>query len=274
MLTIYDLRDLPRWLLMWLLAGTIYFGCKVLTWGTATTIAPWWRQCAYLFAWPGMSANRFFAAHGNERIALPSVDEWVRGAVNLAIGAAIFWTAHDWLPPTSPLLLGWAGMIGTILMLHFGSFHLMSNFWRSIDIDAQPLMNRPTHATSLAEFWGRRWNTAFRDLAYQFLFRPLRSQIGAAAALVVGFTISGVIHDFVVSMPAGAGYGGPTAYFVIQAIAILAERSSVGRFLGLGRGWRGWLFAAIVLIVPIRLLFHDTFVLRVVVPFMETLGAA
>jgi hypothetical protein len=159
-------------------------------------------------------------------------------------------------------------------MLHFGSFHLMSCFYRSIGIDAPPLMNRPTHATSVADFWGRRWNTAYRDLTYQFIFGPLHSRFGAAAAVVVGFTISGIIHDIVISVPAGGGYGRPTAYFIIQTVAILAERSRVGRFLGLGRGWRGWLFASFVLLAPVRLLFHETFVLRVVVPFMEALGAA
>jgi hypothetical protein len=57
-------------------------------------------------------------------------------------------------------------------------------------------------------------------------------------------------------------------------MAMLFERSGVSRALGLGLGLRGWLYTAAVLILPIRLLFHEPFVLRVVVPFMELLGAA
>ncbi len=165
-------------------------------------------------------------------------------------------------------------MIGTILMLHFGVFQLLSCAWRSAGIDARPLMNHPTRATSVAEFWGRRWNTAFRDVTHQLLFRPLAASLGAPAAFTVVFVFSGLVHDLIISLPAGGGYGGPTAYFCIQAAAVVIERSKLGRALGLGDGWRGWLFTALVLLLPIRLLFHDPFVLDVVLPFMNALGAA
>jgi hypothetical protein len=173
-----------------------------------------------------------------------------------------------------PLALGWAGMAGTVLFLHFGLFHLVSCAWRAVGVLARPLMVHPTHAISLAEFWGRRWNTAFRDVAHRFLFRPLAPRIGAIPAVVVGFVFSGVVHELAISLPAGGGYGGPTAYFSVQAIGLVVERSTIGRTIGLGRGWRGWLFTAVVLLLPVRWLFHDPFVLRVVMPFMEVLGAA
>jgi hypothetical protein len=51
-----------------------------------------------------------------------------------------------------------------VLVLYFGSFHLLSCAWRSAGVDAHPLMNWPLAAESVSEFWGRRWNTAFRDL--------------------------------------------------------------------------------------------------------------
>jgi hypothetical protein len=260
---------------MWLLAAVIFFACKVLTWTVADTQAvSWWRQLAYLLAWPGMNADRFFAIHNANGPSPPPIREWIMAALNMAAGCAIFWTAQFWIPQSSPILFGWAGMVGVILMLHFGSFHLMSCFWRRFGFDAPPLMNRPTRSTSVTEFWGRRWNTAFRDLTYQFLFRPLRSRLGAVGALIVGFIISGLIHDLVISVPAGGGYGGPTAFFTIQPAAILFERSSAGKAIGLGRGWRGWFFTALVLLLPARLLLHDPFVTKVVVPFMRALGAA
>jgi hypothetical protein len=264
----------PRWAFMWLLAAAIFAVCKIATWLLADRRkVPIWRQLAYLLAWPGMNAASFFSKGGATHPTTPTTREWITGALNLGAGCAIFWAAHWWFPESSPILMGWAGMIGVVLILHFGSFLLLSCFWRLRGVDALPLMNRPTVSTSLAEFWGRRWNIAFRDLTYQFLFRPLRPRLGAVGALVLSFVISGIIHDVVISLPAGGGYGGPTAFFAIQPAGILMERSSLGRAVGLGLGWRGWLFTAAVLLLPVRLLFHDPFIHKIVVPFMRALGA-
>jgi alginate O-acetyltransferase complex protein AlgI len=263
----------PRWLFMWLLTGSIYFAFKLLTLSAAdTTSVPSWRKWAYVFACLGLDARRFL--HCAEAVPPPRAVEWLEGTLNMAAGAALFWGAQYWIGDKSPILLGWAGMVGTIWMLHFGSFHLVSCFWRSFGMDAPRLMQHPTRSTSVSQFWGRWWNTAFRDVTHQFLFRPLATQWGATAALVVGFLVSGLLHEIVISLPAGGGYGGPTAFFCIQAAAMLLERSTLGRAIGLGRGWRGWLFAGLVLLLPARLLFADPFVLRIAVPFMQALGAA
>jgi hypothetical protein len=176
-------------------------------------------------------------------------------------------------PADSPYFTGWIGMAGLALGLHFGLFHLLSCAWRRSGVNAAPLMNWPIASISLSEFWGRRWNRAFRDLAHRFLFRPLTPLIGGAGALVAGFIFSGLVHDAVISIPAEGGYGGPTLFFAIQAGGLLAERSRTGRRLGLGRGWRGWLFADLLLIGSAPLLFHPPFVMRIIVPFMHAVGA-
>jgi hypothetical protein len=98
--------------------------------------------------------------------------------------------------------------------------------------------------------------------------------LGPRAALLAGFVLSGLVHDLVISWPAGGGYGGPTVYFTVQGLAILGERSTIGRRLRLGRGWRGRTFTAATLALPLPLLFHLPFVTRVVVPFMDALGAS
>tara|TARA_B100000949_G_C13863546_1_gene277596 strand:+ start:42 stop:323 length:282 start_codon:yes stop_codon:yes gene_type:complete len=89
----------------------------------------------------------------------------------------------------------------------------------------------------------------------------------------VGFVFSGLVHDVVISVPAGGGYGRPTLFFLLQGVAMFFERSRVGRSLGLGRGWCGWLFTLVVLLGPVGLLFHRPFVVEVVVPFLEAMGA-
>ena len=48
----------PRWALMWLLALSIYAGCKWLRLCSAhVNGAPPWRRAAYLLLWPGMDAT-------------------------------------------------------------------------------------------------------------------------------------------------------------------------------------------------------------------------
>ena len=137
-----------------------------------------------------------------------------------------------------------------------------------------PLMNRPLRSTSVAEFWGKRWNTAFRDLTFRFVFRPLQDSLSPQWALFFAFFVSGVIHELVISVPAGGGYGGPTLYFCIQAGGVIVERSAYGRRIGLGSGWPGRLFTGLVLVMPLRLLCPDVFLTRVVMPFMKSFGSA
>jgi hypothetical protein len=164
-------------------------------------------------------------------------------------------------------------MAGIALVLHFGIFHLLSCAWRRAGVDARPLMDWPVASASVSEFWGRRWNTAFRDLTHRFLFRPLVPWLGAGRAAVAAFTLSGLVHELVISIPAGAGHGGPTLFFVIQGLATLVERSPTGRRLAPGGGWRGRVFTMLVILGPAAALFHRPFAVEIVVPFLRFVRA-
>jgi hypothetical protein len=158
-------------------------------------------------------------------------------------------------------------------MLHFGSFHLLSLAWRRLGIEAEPLMRAPLLATSLGDFWGNRWNLAFRQLGYELVFKPYRGILGPSGATAAIFLLSGVIHELAISVPSRGGYGLPTLYFAMQGAGILAEKTPFGRRLGLGRGWRGRAFAWAVAAGPAFWLFHTPFVLRVMIPFMRAAKA-
>jgi D-alanyl-lipoteichoic acid acyltransferase DltB (MBOAT superfamily) len=190
------------------------------------------------------------------------------------MGLALFFAGAAFASTDNPYLVGWIGMVGTVLTLHFGLFHLLSCAWRLVGVNARPLMDDPLTSESVTEFWGRRWNTAFRDLTHRFLFRPLMPSLGARGAIFGGFVFSGIVHDVVISLPARGGYGGPTLFFASQALAMLFERSSLGRRFGLGRGIAGRIFTAAVLLIPVYFLFYPPFVERIMVPFMRALGAA
>jgi hypothetical protein len=134
-------------------------------------------------------------------------------------------------------------------------------------------MRSPFLATSLAEFWSARWNTAFHLLAQDVAFRPLARRRGPTGATIGVFLISGLVHEAVISLPARGGFGLPTAYFVLQGLGVLAERARCGRRLGLGRGLRGWLFALICAAGPAFWLFHPPFIHRVILPMLQAIGA-
>lgn len=265
-------QDWPRWALMWLLAFVIFAGCKWLSWRrTPAPDAPWWQHAGYLFAWPGLDSAAFLSVQRLPDKYQPALQEWCLAVGRLLTGIALFWVIAGRIPEQYPLLTGWVGMVGLILMLHFGSFHLLSCAWRSAGIDAQPLMNRPLTSVSLTEFWSQRWNTAFRDFTHRFLFRPLNRWYGPRWAILVGFAFSGVVHDLVISVPSGGGYGGPTIFFVVQSIGMFVERSQAGKAVGLKQGWRGWFFTMMALMLPAYGLFHPPFVRNIILPFMRAL---
>lgn len=262
---------LPAWAFMWAVAFAIFFGCKWLTLGLAMNrsarVCPF-RGTAYLFAWPGMDAARFLSPDLAPSVPLSTL--FRNAALALAkilLGAFLLFAIAR--QTRDPIFAGWVGMTGMILMLHFGLFALLSLGWRALRVDAAPIMDAPLRSTSVAEFWGRRWNGAFNDLVLGLIFRPMARRTGVAPATLSAFAVSGLIHETVISLPAGAGFGLPTAYFLLQGLAVLLQRKAVvlrgvvsGRF-----------FTMIVVAAPAFWLFHPPFIRRVILPFLQAIGA-
>jgi hypothetical protein len=263
----------PPWIFMWALAFSIFAGLKWATWWDARARIPHppWRSAAYLFAWPGMDADTFLdPAQHAPRVA---VRDGLWALSKTALGAALLWILARSVPATEPLLRGWTAMLGLILLLHFGTFEIIALIWQRCGVAAIPIMSAPLRSTSLSEFWGKRWNLGFRQLAHNLIFRPLHRSLGVGSAGFVVFIVSGLIHDLVISVPARAGYGLPTLYFVVQGTGVSLERSNVGRKLGLRQGLTGWLFMAVFTAAPAFWLFHPPFVRRVILPFMQAIHA-
>ena len=257
------------WILMWALAFALYFGCKWLTLREATSRLtpppPVRDQAGYLLLWPGMDGHTFFRPQNPPH---PIPDHWF-SAIGLTLTGAfflLFWVPR-W-PESQALIQGWTAMVGVVLFLHFGLFHLLALAWQKRGRGAMALMQNPPLAGRLSEFWGRRWNLAFHDLTYTYLVQPLRRKIGAAGAILTGFFLSGLIHELVITVPARGGYGGPTLYFLLQGIFFLIERHPLLRSRpGLVR-----LMMWVVLLLPLPLLFPPVFVHNVILPMLEAWG--
>ena len=223
------------------------------------------RGAGYLGLWPGMDAATFLAA--GRPCPLPRSTAWLFALTKFLYGLVLFLAAATFVD-SEPHLAAWTALVGIVLTLHFGLFHLLALAWQAVGVNAVPIMDAPIRATSLSEFWGRRWNRAFRDLAHAYFFRPLARRYGPTPATWASFLVSGLVHDLVISVPAGGGFGLPTAYFLVQATGLALERSRLGRRLGLGAGVRGWLFCLAVTAAPVGLLLHRPFLERVIVPML------
>lgn len=262
------------WVFMWGMAFALYAGCKWLTYRSASRKGAMQnplRATGYLLAWPGMDAAAFL---NREAVpARPRRIEWALALIKTGLGFALLWGATRFLLPGHPLTAGWVGMGGAIFVLHFGLFHILSVIWRQAGVNAAPLMQFPLAATSLNDFWGKRWNTAFNELAFRFAYRPIRRRTHPGVAMLGVFGMSGLIHELVISLPAHGGYGWPTAYFILQGGGLAVERSAFGQRIGLGQGRRGRLFALTLTALPAFWLFHPPFIHNVILPMFKAIGA-
>ena len=130
-----------------------------------------------------------------QHVSRPAPATWLWAVIETALGAFLLWRTARSVPQEDPLIRGWLGMFGLILLLHFGTFQIVSLLWQSMGVKAEPIMSAPLRSVSLGEFWGKRWNLAFRDMTHRFLFRPLSRLIRPEWAIGIGFLFSGFVHD-------------------------------------------------------------------------------
>lgn len=109
------------------------------------------------------------------------------------------------MPADSPraYFVGWLGMLGIVLVLYFGLFHVLSCAYRQAGIDAAPIMSWPLTARGVSEFWAKRWNLAFRDLTHRLLFRPTVRTLGPVGAFLQPFLAA---RQFLTTWWLRAGY--------------------------------------------------------------------
>lgn len=223
--------------LMALLTAGVYLAFKASTWRPL----PAARAAGYLLLWPGMDPEPF-------RRAATAPDEGLLagGAVRALAGVLLLA-----LPPGPPLLDALRRLAGAGLLVHFGLCDVLAAAWRRQGVAVERLFDRPAASRTLAEFWGRRWNRAFSTVARERVFRPLARRWGTGAAGMAAFAFSGLVHELLLSVPAGGGYGGPTAYFLLHGFLVARERRRAEPSRLRTLAW---------VVLPSPLLFHPPFV--------------
>jgi hypothetical protein len=222
------------------------------------------RWLGFAGLWPGMRPGPFARAGEGPMKDGPAL--MARGLRNATAGVGLVLLARGaWGLSGSHLPATALALPGLSLMIHFGAFNILAGAWRLAGVDCRPLFRDPLRATSLADFWGKRWNLAFSEMTAQAVYRPLVKRAGKAPALMASFVGSGVLHELAISVPVKAGYGLPMAYFVLHGLLVLGEgrRAQAGRAGWRGRAWTlGWL------LVPMPVLFHEPFLAGVVWPLI------
>ena len=259
---ITEITDNTGWIVMWAMAGILFLAGKVLVVQRGRRRAGGVeRVLAFVFLSPSFDLRAW------QRPASHSPGLVRRGLLNLTAGVVLTWLIARHLP--TPFMATWGCMVGFIVALHGGAFTLVAEFWQRKGRDVRPLMNCPLGAPSLADFWGRRWNTGFRDLVHGLVFQTLVRRWTPSLATLMVFALSGLVHELVITVPARAGFGGPTIYFLIQELGMRIERECPCR----RHGWVWRVRTWIVLLLPLPLLFPPVFVERVCLPFFTFINA-
>lgn len=213
----------------------------------------------FLFAWPGVIPDHF-----RERRQAQAIDpaRFLAAWARMALGALSIVVLAIYALHIPDRLLGLAGIAALLLTIHLGICELLPWSLRWAGFAVPLLFDRPWAASSLAEFWSRRWNLAFIEMNQRLFLRPVYRYFGKRGSRFALFALSGMLHELGLSFPAGAGWGGPLGYFLLQGALVAAEE----RFRIANRVWV-WLW----LIAPSPLLFHEPFRRTLIVPFYHWL---
>lgn len=145
------------------------------------------------------------------------------------------------------------------MIFHYGILRLNTAYWRSRGIPVRTLFRNPMVSKGFADFWGNRWNLAYSQMMARAVKRPLIKKIGEKPAVMVVFIVSGIFHEFAITVPAQSGYGLPTLFFLFHGLAVIIE----------GKGW--WLryICLATLIFGLPILFPPKFVDHVIYPVQD-----
>ncbi|CAF2121576.1 unnamed protein product [Brassica rapa] len=114
----------------------------------------------------------------------------------------------------------------------------------TLGLDLQPQFNEPYLATSLQDFWGRRWNLTISDLLRSSVYSPVRkicqyfvnSEWATIMGVLATFLASGVSHEVLyVYLTRETPTGEVTWFFVLHGVCTVVEvlvkkKTFVGRW--------------------------------------------
>jgi hypothetical protein len=253
-------------------AGVLWATSKFATLGCMSIYdrrrLSWARFLAYLF-WPGMQPRHFLP---ERKPADSQPAPSVLGMLLNAVTAFVFlWIIPGLMPAAWPQALRLvSGTIGSVFLVMFALLDAWALLYRAAGIGVEKLWHCPIAATSLVDFWGRRWNRIFSGMLREVLFLPLARRLGPSLALFAVFLYSGLLHENF-SIAAWSGYGFPLLYFVVQGLGTWLESNRSFRRLLQRRPLLGRLWTAAIVLGPLLFLMHEGYRKQFLVPTLAGL---
>ena len=214
--------------------------------------------------WPGVRPDRFLT----DEYSRPEARTFVFGYTFFLLGAVLGVATLLAVPYVGEQVASWLFIFAVLFCVHFGIGSILPFSLRWAGFPVPPLFVNPFASTGIGDFWSTRWNRPFVGMNRLFLTRPLAPHLGFGTAALIAFLASGVLHELAISYPAGAAFGLPFLYFVLQSVLYLIERQA---FPEDPDAWtvlrQVWTYAAIL--GPLPLLFHWPFRETFVVPVIE-----
>jgi hypothetical protein len=227
------------------------------------------RLLAYCI-WYGMQPQQFQKGQVTAAGApVPSV----RGILlNALTGSVLLWLVPQVLPSPTPFVVRFGiALVGISLLVLFARLDVAAMIFRLIGFPVEKVMDCPIAATTLGDFWGRRWNRIVSGMLREVMFLPIARWAGARVALLAVFLYSGLYHESI-SVMAGSGYGGPFLYFMVQLAGLACENNRHARRLFQLYPWAGRAWTAAVVLVPIGLFLRPGLVHGFLVPWLAQAG--
>ncbi|CAN6227495.1 unnamed protein product [Urochloa humidicola] len=109
----------------------------------------------------------------------------------------------------------------------------------ALGMELEPQFDKPYLASSLRDFWGRRWNLMASAILRPSVYDPVRARAGKAAGVFATFAVSGLMHEvitwYLTLLPPT---GETTAFFLLHGACCVAEGWCARRWAAeKGRRW-------------------------------------
>lgn len=210
----------------------------------------------FSICWPGIDPVPF----GLRPVAfIEDGKRFGAGMARAIVGVLGFLLVAGFSERLGALAAGWLGIVCLLTIFHLGLSDCLTELAQAIGWKVKPLFESPLKSSSLSNFWSQRWNRPFVELNKIFFMPWLVRRIGMRAAIFVIFLISGLLHEMAISYPAGSGWGMPLGYFAFQGLMVLLERKV---------RVRGPIWVALVVLLPVPILFHTAFREAIILPFL------
>jgi len=212
-----------------------------------SSMFPWHFQAAYLWLAGNGCSLRPAGLHDKSTTPQPTRWEWSFAVGKPLLGVNLFWGGCS-SNSRGPISGAWLGPVGELaFLLRFGCFHLLRAALAKLGHRCQTINELAGAGAQRCGFLGPGWSDGFRKFDASLLFQPLTSQnMGPRWSMVLGFGMSGLVHDLVISVPTG---GGCSPADVVLSFA--RQRSAVRAVARLGRAWQGWLLTMLIVVGPL-----------------------